>query len=147
MSFFEATTKKIKANCQLTSLLGQNIDVSSMKCILNEINLKSKNYTLLVYSHINCGPCHVAKRDLKEIAEQIDVVFVEYGDFSDFIKLKNKYNGIYFLVQPDSCYSLNKMPDFFPKIYLIDNEMNIVWRKKGWKSTYLTILERKIKIE
>ena len=125
--------------------MGQNQDVSSMKCIMNEINQESNDFTLFIFSHTNCGPCHIAKKDMKEIAEDLNIIFIEYGDNLKYDKIKDKYKKFYDFVRPEICASLKEIPDFFPKLYLMNSAKKIVWRSKGWKGSSLTKLKRKVK--
>lgn len=105
-------------------------------------NIVHNDNVLILISNSGCGHCLIALNRIKVFKSKLQVIVVDYGDYSKREELKKKYANYLFL----DGTKIKKLgnPDFFPMLYLYDKEV-MIWEKEGWFNKNIGKINSKIK--
>lgn len=86
---------------------------------LKEVN----GYKLVLLSDSECGYCNIAFNDLSQIKNKnFTVIVLEYGP-------NQQLPDEFIIIEGNTCKGIDK-PDFFPQVFLFDQNNQLQWKKK-----------------
>ena len=129
----------VSINLSLYSQSEKTYDV--IKKEHNTIISTEKEYNLILISNSECGHSLIALEKIKQFTKKINIIIIDYGNTEKRKKLKLKYNYTFL-----NGNEINLgYQDFFPKLFLYDNNGNLIWEKEGWFNKNIKKINSKIK--